>query len=324
MQLQTVVKINKELNINYYSKVLMFGSCFSEHIGNKLQRLKFSVMNNPLGILFNPFSISQTIQRIIQNKPFSEADLFEHEGVWNSFSLHSEFAALSPKQYLENANQKLDTTHSFLRDCDYLFITLGTAWIYRRIETGEIVANCHKVPASFFNRSRESVVNIVSVLSDMITQLKAFNPALQIIFTVSPIRHWRDGAHDNQISKSSLLLSIEEIQDQWSDIHYFPAYEIMMDELRDYRFYAEDMIHPNALAINYIWEKFSQYSFNEVCLKEILEFEKIGRAIAHKPFNQQSESYRKFKENTLQLILELQQKFPHIDFQKEIEQFCSF
>ena len=250
MQLQTVVKIDKELNINYNSKILMFGSCFSEHIGNRLQFLKFSVENNPLGILFNPFSISQTIQRIIQNNPFSETDLFEHEGVWNSFSLHSEFAALSPKQFLENANQRLIETHCFLRDCDYLFITLGTAWIYRRIETGEIVANCHKVPASFFKRSRESVTNIVSVLSNMVTQLKAFNPDLQIVFTVSPIRHWRDGAHDNQISKSSLLLSIEEIQDQWSDIHYFPAYEIMMDELRDYRFYAEDMIHPNNVPLH--------------------------------------------------------------------------
>lgn len=320
MQLQTVVKIDKELNINYNSKILMFGSCFSEHIGNRLQFLKFSVENNPLGILFNPFSISQTIQRIIQNNPFSETDLFEHEGVWNSFSLHSEFADLSPKQFLENANQRLIETHCFLRDCDYLFITLGTAWIYRRIETGEIVANCHKVPASFFKRSRESVTNIVSVLSNMVTQLKAFNSDLQIVFTVSPIRHWRDGAHDNQISKSSLLLSIEEIQEQWSNIHYFPAFEIMMDELRDYRFYAEDMIHPNNLAINYIWEKFCEFSFDDKVKTDISEIEKVARSVAHKPLNPESPSHKKFKANTLQQIEQLQKKFPAINFQREREQ----
>lgn len=320
MQLQTVVDIKKELNINYHSKVLMFGSCFSEHIGNKLQSLKFSVANNPLGILFNPFSIAQTIQRIIEKRFFTNSEIFEKDGVWNSFYLHSEFAKLSNEEFLLNANQKLNDSHLLLKDCDYLFITLGTSWIYTLSESGEIVANCHKIPQQHFNRSRKSSSEIVNCLSDMIRHLRNFNPDINIVFTVSPIRHWKDGAHDNQLSKSSLLLSIDEIQNKFDKIFYFPAYEILMDELRDYRFYAEDMIHPNSIAINYIWERFIQFSFSKEVESELVEIEKVIKATQHKPFNQQSKAYIQFKVNTLQKIEQLQKKFPTIDFQKEREQ----
>ncbi len=321
MQLQTLIDIKQELNITYNSKIMMFGSCFSEHIGNRLQSLKFSVLNNPLGILFNPFSIAQTIERIILKSTYLEDELFEQEGIWNCFALHSRFSSLSKKLFLQNANQKLDEAHEFLKSADYLFITLGTAWVYTLVETGVVVANCHKMPSQLFFRSRKSVEEMVEKWESMMNQLRAFNPNLKLIFTVSPIRHWKDGAHDNQLSKSSLLLLIDEIRLKFEGITYFPAFEIMMDELRDYRFYAEDMIHPNSLAINYIWEKFSLFSFDEKVKEEIKEFEKISQAVAHKPFNPQSHSYQKFKENSLQQIAQLQKKYPHIDFQKEIHIF---
>lgn len=311
---RTIIPIKKELDIKHPNKIMMFGSCFTENIGQKLIDHKFSVSCNPLGILFNPISIQQTIFRIINNTPVTKDDLFEVEGVWNSFLFHSQFAQLSAQDYLNNVNQKIEEAHSFLKSCDFLFITLGTAWIYEDKATNQLVANCHKVESSRFNRRRISETECCDTLLNIIQEIQTINQQIKFIFTVSPIRHWKDGAHGNQLSKSTLLLSIDKICEMYSDCSYFPSYEILMDELRDYRFYADDMLHPSESAINYIWERFSDCYFSEETKKINKEVEEINLAINHRPFNPDSLNYQRFKENTQKKIKDIENKYPFIKF----------
>ncbi|MCQ2210497.1 MAG: GSCFA domain-containing protein [Paludibacteraceae bacterium] len=311
---RTIIPIKKELDIKHPNKIMMFGSCFTENIGQKLIDHKFSVSCNPLGILFNPISIQQTIFRIINNTPVTKDDLFEVEGVWNSFLFHSQFAQLSAQDYLNNVNQKIEEAHSFLKSCDFLFITLGTAWIYEDKATNQPVANCHKVESSRFNRRRISETECCDTLLNIIQEIQTINQQIKFIFTVSPIRHWKDGAHGNQLSKSTLLLSIDKICEMYSDCSYFPSYEILMDELRDYRFYADDMLHPSESAINYIWERFSDCYFSEETKKINKEVEEINLAINHRPFNPDSLNYQRFKENTQKKIKDIENKYPFIKF----------
>lgn len=311
---RTIIPIKKELDIKHPNKIMMFGSCFTENIGQKLIDHKFSVSCNPLGILFNPISIQQTIFRIINNTPVTKDDLFEVEGVWNSFLFHSQFAQLSAQDYLNNVNQKIEEAHSFLKSCDFLFITLGTAWIYEDKATNQPVANCHKVESSRFNRRRISETECRDTLLNIIQEIQTINQQIKFIFTVSPIRHWKDGAHGNQLSKSTLLLSIDKICEMYSDCSYFPSYEILMDELRDYRFYADDMLHPSESAINYIWERFSDCYFSEETKKINKEVEEINLAINHRPFNPDSLNYQRFKENTQKKIKDIENKYPFIKF----------
>lgn len=320
MKLITEITIKQEADITYESRVMMFGSCFSENIGNRLDQLKFNVSNNPLGILFNPCSIKESIRRIAEKRRFVSDDLFCRDGVWNSFHLHSKFAQLNEEAFLQNANRQVEAAHLFLQNATHIFITLGTAWIYELSNTRQIVANCHKEPQEMFIRRRIGIEECSQALRDTVAAIRQVNPNASIIFTVSPIRHWKDGAHDNQISKSTLLLATEKIREEEPSVHYFPAYEIMMDELRDYRFYAEDMIHPNDLAIQYIWEKFTSYGFSEETLNTLSRIEKIIAAVHHRPFNPQSEGHRKFQERILAEMEELHQTHPFLNFQKEKEQ----
>ncbi len=317
MQFSTTIKLEQEADITYASKIMMFGSCFSEHIGNKLDSLKFNVSNNPLGILFNPCSILATIQRIATKQLFTEQDIFCREGIWNSFHLHSRFAQLSAQEYLNNANAQLVSAHEFLKKTSHLFITLGTAWIYELAEDGTIVANCHKENKDKFSRRRLSVEECIETLQKTIDTVHDIQPNIQITFTVSPIRHWKDGAHGNQISKSTLLLAIESILEEYPAVKYFPAYEIMMDELRDYRFYASDLLHPNEMAINYLWERFSESRISPQTQEEMNLVERLISAINHRPFNPESESYRKFKAKTLELIGEMEKKLPQLNWDTE-------
>ncbi|MBO7636866.1 MAG: GSCFA domain-containing protein [Paludibacteraceae bacterium] len=311
---RTIIPIQKELDINHSNKVMMFGSCFTENIGQKLIDHKFSVSCNPLGILFNPISILQAINRIVDNKKVTEQELFEHEGVWNSFSFHSQFAQLSVSEYLANINPIIDASHQFIKSCDFLFITLGTAWIYEDTETNEIVANCHKVASTRFNRRRVSTTECCDAILSAIEKIHKVNEHVNFIFTVSPIRHWKDGAHGNQLSKATLLLAIDKICDMYSNCSYFPSYEILMDELRDYRFYADDMLHPSEFALKYIWERFSDCYFSEETKAINKEVESLNQALHHRPFNPESHSYKTFQEQTQTRIAELEKKYPFIKF----------
>jgi len=302
----------------------MFGSCFAENIGEKLQKSKFQTAINPFGILYNPESVYASLERILEKKLFSENELFEHEGVWKSFNHHSRFAELTSEAFLENVNKKLEETSDFLQTTDFLMITFGTAWIYRLKESGEVVSNCHKLPGALFIREKLTPDVIVKTYTGLIRRLLQVRPTMKIIFTVSPIRHRKDGMHENQLSKAVLLLAVEQLQHLFpSNTLYFPAYEIVLDELRDYRFYAEDMIHPNETAIRYIWERFSDYFFSEGTKKQLSEIEKITAAVQHRPFNPQSKAFQDFIQKNLKILGEIEKKYPNLDFTQEWEYFNS-
>jgi hypothetical protein len=323
MLFRTLVEIEKaEAGISYNDYMMMFGSCFVENIGKKLQDLKFPIDVNPFGVLYNPESIRRSIVRMLERRLFDEWEIFEQEGVWNSFYHHTKFAKLSSEEFLNQANCALLKGADRLEKCSVLFLTLGTAWIYRLKSSGEVVSNCHKLPAAMFVRERLEVDEIVESYSGLISTLLSKNPQLRIIFTVSPIRHWKDGAHENQISKATLLLAVEKLKSLFpKTIEYFPAYEIVMDELRDYRFYAEDMIHPNEQAVQYIWERFSETYFSEETMRTINAVSKLTSALQHRPFNPESESYKKFLSTTYSQMKSFCEKNPNIDFSEELKMF---
>ena len=268
--------------------------------------LKFQTDVNPFGTLYNPASISHALRRLIQSQPYEDKELFSAGGMFHSFDHHSRFSALTAEACLTQINTRLDYSARFLRQ------------FYREKESGTIVGNCHKLPERYFIRQRLTVEEIVDDWKSLLQELKDINPELKILFTVSPIRHWKDGAHGNQLSKAALLLAIDELNRLFPEqTSYFPSYEIMMDELRDYRFYADDMLHPSTQAIEYIWEQFVAYEVDpesQNILKDCLE---IQKAIAHKPFNPDSDAYQKFILQTLLKIDRLNEKMTFFDYSKE-------
>ena len=300
--------------------MMLFGSCFSEHIGNLLSTHKFLCDVNPFGVLYNPSSISKALLRLCDPQPYQPDDLFFANGLWNSWMHHSSFSAPEIPLCLQQINDRLSQAVRSIRNARFIFITFGSAWVYRLRDTHECVANCHKQPDRLFDRSLLSVSEIVSDFQKMIEVVRGFNPSVHFILTVSPIRHIKDGLHGNQISKSTLLLAIEELCQRVDGITYFPAYEIMMDELRDYRFYADDMLHPSSLAIQYIWECFSAVFFDSGTKAFLREWQEVGKRLQHKPFNPQSDTYRRFLYDTIQILNKLQEEHPNLNFQKEIEQ----
>jgi len=280
--------------ITYKDKIMMLGSCFTENIGKQLHEAFFQVDINPFGVLYNPLSISMSLERLIENKVFSRSDIFEYQSLWHSFFHSSSFSDVSPEKTLSNIQARFDESCSFLKNTDFLLLTFGTAWVFEDRKTQTVISNCHKLPSQHFNRRRLSIEEIVEHYTLLIAQLQQLNPSLHLIFTVSPIRHWKDGAHENNLSKSILLLSIEELQKKFKNVDYFPAYEIQMDELRDYRFYASDMLHPSETAINYIWEKFSDTYFSEKTKQIKQRLEMLREKINHRPLHPNSPEYVSF------------------------------
>lgn len=309
--------------LDYSRSTMLMGSCFSENIGQKLLDLKFKVDMNPFGILYNPESIANSLKILLEKRVFTENDLFQDQGVWNSFYHHSRFSDVDQKVVLENINGRIAVSHEFLKTADFLIITFGTAWIYELKRTGQIVSNCHKVPASEFKRFRLGVFEIVEKWRELAEKLWQFNPNLKLIFTVSPIRHWKDGAVENQLSKSTLLLAIDQLVRGFGDqqCRYFPSYEIMMDELRDYRFYAEDMLHLSPVAVDHIFDRFCAAAVSPESLKISGQITKILKAVQHRPFNPKSVEYEKFLRANLEEIAKLQALFPALDWKKEIAHF---
>ncbi len=316
----TEVKIEEtEWRISYQDKLMMMGSCFSEYIGEKFQQVKFQVDLNPFGVIYNPLSVAKSIRRLLSEEPYTREDLFEHEGIWGSFDHHSRFSATSPEEALALMNFRLTQSRTFLKEAGYLFITFGTAWVYELKATGEIVSNCHKFPASDFKRFRLTPGEIVDLYRDLLSALWNFNPELKVIFTVSPVRHLKDGAVGNQLSKSVLLLAADRLVTGYGTDYcaYFPSYEIVMDELRDYRFYAPDLVHLNQIAVDHIWDKFGKAMIAEDSLRLSKSIMKIVKASMHRPFHSGSEAFKYFVLNNLNEINELTITFPYINLENE-------
>ncbi len=298
MTFRTQIPLKKAHNqIDYQSKVLLFGSCFSENIGNKLNYFKFQNSSNPFRILFHVKAIENLITNAINQKEYTEEDILFHNERWHCFDAHSGLSDTSKNTLLQNLNSAIKSTHQQINDASHLIITLGTAWVYRFIETDAIVANCHKVPQKKFLKEILPVDEIAESLEAIISLIKNVNPTIEIIFTVSPVRHLKDGFTENSLSKAHLLSAIYQIIEPRKHLHYFPSYEIMLDDLRDYRFYNSDMIHPNETAIEYIWEHFKNTWIDESSQNLMTEIDSIQKGLAHKPFNENSKQHQQFLEN---------------------------
>ncbi|NPA35720.1 MAG: GSCFA domain-containing protein [Chlorobi bacterium] len=313
-EFRTVIGLEESHDKILYDSVLMFlGSCFSENIGERFIARQFNAVVNPFGTLYNPASVSKAIELLIENRNVKEDELFLHRGVWNSFSHHSRYSGQDKNKVLSGMNQDLSQAHEMLKKAGFLFVTLGTAWVYELKETGNVVANCHKLPSSYFKRYRQDVHDVTGVLSEMIGKVKVFNPDVKIVFTVSPVRHWKDGAHGNQLSKAVLLLAVDELITKHKDVFYFPAYELVMDDLRDYRFYEEDMLHPDKVAVDYIWQRLQDVYFAEKTKTFAGEIEKLINAKEHRPFNVNGEEYKKFAEKMLKKTIEAARRYPGVN-----------
>ena len=320
MNFRTLVELpEKEVKISHSERIMLWGSCFVENIGKLMTENKFRCNVNPLGILYNPISIAESLRQVLEGKVYEETDLFQSSGMWHSWMHHSDFSSNSSKECLKRINDGILTVAESLSKTDWLVVTWGTAYVYYLKQGGMIVGNCHKQPEKLFTRKRLETNEIVEAWKCLFDDLRVLNPRLKVLFTISPIRHAKDGMHGNQLSKSVLLLAVDELCRTCSDCFYFPSYEILMDELRDYRFYADDMLHPSAKAVEYIWKCFCQCYFNKETREIMNEWESINKALEHKPFNPDSEDYRKFLSQIVLKIAQIKEKFPYLEVQKDLE-----
>lgn len=316
MNFTTIVPIAKsKFPIDYQSKIVSFGSCFAENIASKFDYFKFQNFCNPFGILFHPIAIENLISRSVNFELFEEKELFFNNERWHNFDVHSDLSNTDKESLLEEINDLLVTTNKQISEASHIIITYGTSWVYRNKPTNKLVANCHKIPQNQFDKELLSVSTIEKSIQNTINLIEKSNPNCTIIFTVSPVRHIKDGFVENQRSKANLIAALHSTFDNLhSTKSYFPSYEIMMDELRDYRFYAEDLLHPNQMAIDYIWERFVASSVADSDLATMNEIESIQRDLSHRPFNPSSESYQKFQTQLEDKINKIKSKFPFMNF----------
>ena len=301
--------------ISYTSKVLSLGSCFAQTIGSKMQAAKFEVLVNPFGTLFHPFNLADLLKQAIPVAQLNLAGVVEREGVFVHYGSHSDVKGATVAELEANYTQQMLLLHHSLKKATHLVLTLGTAWIYQHKEFGR-VANCHKQPAALFEKKLSSLEELEQGLRPVLKLLTQQHPNLKIILTLSPVRHTKDGVSENQLSKSLLRVLCAQLEQQLEAVHYFPAYEIMVDELRDYRFYKSDLVHPSEEAENYIWEKWQQFSFSPETQQKVAEIQKVQLELAHRSFNPESEAHRTFLQNLLAKLERLQGEF---DFSEEIQ-----
>jgi len=315
--------------IAHWHKLLLIGSCFTENIGEKLDKHKFTTLQNPNGILFNPVSVAEALTDYIEARQFSEAELFHYNEGWHSWKHHSRFSGISAEDALNKINSSYTKAQQFLKETDYVFITLGSSWIYTLTDKalngkqGSVAANNHKGPADWFYRKLMTTEEVLRVLDNVIHRLFLFNPKLKIIFTISPVRHLREGVVENNRSKAVLIQAVHHLVDKFDRLYYFPAYELIIDDLRDYRFYAEDLVHPNYFATQYVWEKMVGACMSEETKALMEEIRSINLAHQHKAFNPSSDQHKKFLQSYLQKTKSLQEKYPYLDFSKELAYFES-
>jgi len=311
-----------DFSIGHQQQLLLVGSCFTEHIGTRLAAAKFPVAVNPFGIVYNPISIVRCLERLwVGDQPFAAADLFENQGLWHSWEHHSHFSQPAPTAMLNGLNAAYTASAEVLRRTDRLLLTFGTADIFLLKNTRQVVANNHKMPAALLEQRRLRVEEIVQHVAAILQKIKAKQPDFQVILTVSPVRHLRGGAVENQRSKATLVLACEALGEQLPFATYFPAYELLLDDLRDYRFYAADMVHPNEVAVDYIWQYFVDTFFTSATQQLMARIEKIRQAAGHRPFHPQSDQHRAFVQAQLAIITELNAAHPTLDFAAEMARF---
>ena len=320
MQFTTKIPIQKSnFPIDYDSKIMLLGSCFAENMGEKFEYFKFQTIVNPFGIIFNPVSLEKLIRRSIEKRKFTENDIFFHNDLWHCFEVHSELSNSDKDVFLESLNDLISSTNKKLSDSTHIIITLGTSWVYRlrqaQSDSDGVVANCHKVPQKEFTKELLSIQQIEESIESIISLVHSVNPNCKFIFTVSPVRHIKDGFIENTLSKAHLISAIHKIINHHPLPNtYFPAYEIMMDELRDYRFYGEDMLHPNQTAIDYIWIQFFQNYISESEFGLMNAICEIQRALKHRPFNPNTERHQNFLSSLETKIIKIKEKLPTIQF----------
>lgn len=322
MELRTTFPIEpSESKIGYNDPVLFIGSCFATSVGMQMAAGKMPVLINPAGTVYNPVSVSNTVDLVMSGREFGVKDLFNYNGNWLSFYHNTDFESHDPEELAERINRRTKEAFGFISSSHYLFITFGTARVYIRKKTGEIVSNCHKIPAINFEARLLEVGEIVSLWENLLDRLHSAYPELRIVLTISPVRHWKDGAHGNQVSKSVLFLAVEELLKHPAVHSYFPAYELIMDDLRDYRFYDTDMLQPSPTAIGYIWEAFAGCFLDPATLETWREIVKITKACGHRINSGSPAMIHQFAERMLEKIDTIGVKVPSVSFDKEKEYF---
>lgn len=308
MNFRTEIIPPKSANkINHKDKVLFIGSCFTENVGNRFVKSGFDTNINPFGIIYNPLSICECLNRVAENKHFTEDELIKVGEFWKSYSHHGDFRSVNKEECLQMINSSIDNSHSFLSDARFVILTLGTAWTYWLKEESRLLANCHKLPSNLIERRLCDCETIVEALVSSFELCRRKNPQLTFVLTISPIRHWKEGYRDNMLSKSVLHLAVEQFCKRTTSL-YFPSYEIMMDDLRDYRFYDKDMLHPDEVAVEYIWEKFRQTYFSQETIRLSDDFNRLNAMLNHRPFNPESKEYEKHLQKAEQLKKELYER----------------
>ena len=320
MNFRTQVELPERMaEIRHSDRIMLFGSCFADNIGNLLVENKFRCDVNPYGVLYNPLSVSKALEEILSGKIYEVKDLFQSGGLWHSWMHHGSFSSSSSDESLNLINTRLAKANENLVNANWLIVTFGSSYVYIHQETREVVGNCHKQHEKMFIRSRLGVGTIVEEWQEVLIKIRTLNPALKVLFTVSPIRHEKDGMHGNQLSKATLLLAIDELCRACPECYYFPSYEILLDELRDYRFYADDMLHPSQMAVKYIWECFSKCYFSSETQTVMKEWMEVRRGLEHRPYHPESEAYRIFLSQIVLKIARMKEKFPYLEAQKEVE-----
>ena len=315
MEFRTTIHPREGDNFMRHSdKMMLMGSCFSDNIGARLKDAMVDVVVNPFGTIFNPLSIASSVHKLIDCEVVAGMDLFLANGVWNCYDFHSRFSMANKDAALERMNDSITVAHNHLRQCKTLVLTLGTAVVYRRRDTGEVVNNCHKVPQHEFTRRLASVEECTEALNAVMARLHEFNPELRVLFTVSPIRHIADGLEMNSLSKAVLRVAVNNVvraNKEWSG--YFPAYEIVIDDLRDYRFYTADMVHPSDVAIEYIWKTFQATYFDDRSTQAIARCERVSKRLKHRPMSNNPDVVARFNADTEAVIANLKKEYPYIN-----------
>jgi lysophospholipase L1-like esterase len=316
----TPLKLSKP--IRHADPIFMAGSCFTEQMSQKLRRVKFQVTENPHGILFNPVSIATSILRYCSGEPYLKTDLFQHDELWGSWEHHTRFSETDPDVCLRHINASLQLGTVALKQARWLILTLGSAFVYQKND-GKVVANCHKVPADRFVKKLMHPDEIYQNFSDMLDVLEQTCPGVNVMLTISPVRHLRDGFVENNRSKSHLIQAVHALVETRTNVHYFPSYELVIDDLRDYRFYAEDMVHPNYQATQYVYERFLQTCIDERDLGLIREMNQLAAAMAHRIQHPGTKQHRDFFQKQVEIIRQLQSAYPHLNLHEEMEYFSS-